>query len=91
MPVNTAFLLMAQYGGKAVIPLEDIRRDFFDHMSLDRLSRKVSAGELPLPIVRMESSQKAWKGVHLVDLANYIDQQREAALAEFAKMNGLRR
>ncbi len=91
MPVNTAFLLMAQYGGKAVIPLEDIRRDFFDHMSLDRLSRKVSAGELPLPIVRMESSQKAWKGVHLVDLANYIDRQREAALAEFAKMNGVKR
>jgi len=26
--LNTAFLLMAQYGGKAVIPLADVQRDY---------------------------------------------------------------
>jgi hypothetical protein len=88
MPVNTAFLLMAQYGGKAIIPLEDVRRDFFDHMSPSKMTRKVATGELPLPVIRSERSQKAWKGVHIVDLANYLDRQREAALDEFSKMNG---
>ena len=27
MTLNTTFLLLAQYNGKAVIPLEDVRRD----------------------------------------------------------------
>ncbi len=80
MPVNTAFLLMAQYDGKAVIPLEDVRRDFCAHMSFEKMNKKVMTGQLPLPVIRMEASQKAWKGVHLADLANYIDKQREAAL-----------
>lgn len=29
MSFNTAFLLMAQYNGKAIIPLDQVRRDFF--------------------------------------------------------------
>jgi hypothetical protein len=90
MPVNTAFLLMAQYGGKAVIPLEDIRRDFFDHMSPEKMKRKVTTGALPLPVIRSEDSQKSWKGVHVMDLANYLDKQREAALKEFERMNPAR-
>ncbi|QMV33198.1 hypothetical protein 23F_00036 [Ralstonia phage Gerry] len=30
--MNTAFLLMAQYGGKAVIPLDDLRREGVSHL-----------------------------------------------------------
>lgn len=30
--MNTAFLLMAQYGGRAAIPLDILCRDFFRHM-----------------------------------------------------------
>jgi hypothetical protein len=90
MPVNTAFLLMAQYNGKAVIPLEDVRRDFFAHMSFEKMSRKVQTGQLPLPVMRSEDSQKSWKGVHLMDLANYIDKQRERALLEFEQLKGQR-
>jgi Pyocin activator protein PrtN len=32
-----------------------------------------------LPIVRIEASQKAHRGVHLADLADYIDKRRAAA------------
>jgi hypothetical protein len=86
--VNTAFLLMAQYNGRAVIPLEEVCRDFFSHLSPEKLLRKAGTGEIRLPIVRMEASQKAAKGVHLLDLAGYLDTRREAALKEAAQIAG---
>lgn len=86
--MNTAFLLLAQYGGKAVIPIEDVCRDFFSHLTSDKFARKAAAGEIPIPIIRIEASQKAAKGVHLNDLADYIDRQRAAALKEYAQLHG---
>ena len=80
--MNTAFLLMAQYGGKPVIPVDDVCRDFFTHLTPDKLVRKISAGEIAIPLVRIEASQKSAKGIHLTDLAAYIDARREAALKE---------
>lgn len=86
MPINTAFLLMAQYGGKAVIPLTDVRRDYFSHLTMDAMLRRIGNGELSLPVVRTAGSQKAWRGVHLVDLARYLDEQRETALKLAGKL-----
>ncbi|MBY2932500.1 pyocin activator PrtN family protein [Rhizobium leguminosarum] len=80
---STSFLLLAQYGGKAVIPIEDVCRDYFSHLTPAKLLRKVAAGEIALPVIWSEISQKSQKGVHLQDLASYIDQRREAALQEF--------
>lgn len=79
---NTAFLLMAQYDGRAVIPAETVCRDFFSHLTLDKFLRKQAAGEIDLPLVRIEASQKSARGVHLLDLAAYVDRRREAALRE---------
>jgi len=81
--MNTAFLLMAQYNAKAVIPAEDVRRDFFPHLTLEKFLRKIGAGEIKLPLVRIEDSQKSARGVALQDLADYLDARRAAALKEF--------
>lgn len=86
--LNTAFLLMAQYGGKAVIPVEDVCRDYFAHLDPPKFLRKVTSGEIELPIVRMETSQKAAKGVHLQDLADYLDKRRAAAIRECRQLAG---
>lgn len=86
--MNTFFLLMAQYGGKAVIPVEDVCRDYFFHLTPDKFIRKASVGEIALPLVRIELSQKAAKGVHLQDLAAYLDKRREAAAKELKAMSG---
>lgn len=80
--LNTAFLLMAQYGGKAIIPVEDVCRDYFSHLDTAKFVRKVGAGEIKIPMIRMEASQKCAKGIHLQDLADYLDELREAALKE---------
>jgi hypothetical protein len=84
--MNTAFLLMAQYAGKAIIPIDDVCRDYFFHLTPTKLVRKISRGEIALPLVRIEESQKCAKGVHLVDLAKYLEFRAEAARKE---MKGL--
>src|SRR6476661_5421099 len=84
----TLFLLMAQYGGKTVVPIDQVCRDFFGHLTVDKLLRKVLRGDLALPIVRIETSQKAQRGIHLVDLAAYIDKRRDAAVKECCQLTG---
>ena len=87
--MNTAFLLMAQYGAMAVIPVGTVVRDYFPHLSVDKFTRKVSMGEINIPLLRIESgSQKAAKGVHLTDLAQYLDDRRAAAVKEAKQLAG---
>jgi hypothetical protein len=88
MSLNTAFLLMAQYNGKAIIPLADICRDYFSHLTPEKLMRKVMTDQIPLPIVHIERSQKSAKGVHLQDLADYLDKRRAEAAKEFEALYG---
>lgn len=89
MALNTAFLLMAQYNGKAIIPLEDVCRDYFWHLTPTIMLRKIGAGEIALPVVRIDvKSQKSAKGIHLQDLADYLDQRRAAAVRECAQLCG---
>jgi hypothetical protein len=80
---------MAQYHGAAVIPLEMVCRDYFRHLTVEKLLRKILAGEIALPDLRIEKSQKAARGVHLSDLADYLDKQREAALKECRQLSGV--
>lgn len=89
--MNTAFILMAQYNGNAIIPLERICKDYFTHLTPEMFQRKVLAGQIKIPITRLESSQKSAKGIHITDLANYLDLQRAAAVKESNQLNGFRR
>ena len=85
----TGFMLMAQYGGKAIVPIEAVCADYFRPLTLPNLRRKISSGEIPLPLVRMEAgSKKAAQGVHLQDLADYIDKRRAAAVKERDQLCG---
>ena len=81
--MNTAFLLMAQYDAMAVIPIDKVVRDYFPHLATDKFLRKVAVGDIRIPLLRIEAgSQKAAKGVHLTDLAEYLDFRRAAAVKE---------
>jgi hypothetical protein len=86
--MNTTFLLMAQYDGIAVVPTPLVCRDYFSHLTPTQFMRKVNAGEIPIPVVRIEASQKAATGVHIADLASWIDARREAARRECAQLSG---
>jgi Pyocin activator protein PrtN len=84
--MNTAFLLMAQYDGRAIIPIELVCRDYFSHLTPPKLVQEISAGEIAIPLVRIEASQKCAKGVHLTDLASYLDARVEAARREMTAL-----
>ncbi len=86
--MNTLFLLMAQYNGRVVVPIEQVRADFFPHLSIEKLLRKIGSGEIALPLLRIENSQKSAKGVHLQDLAEYLDKRRAAAVKELQALVG---
>jgi hypothetical protein len=84
--MNTAFLLMAQYDGQAIIPAEKVCKDYFPHLDTRKFLRKIADGQLALPLVKIEASQKSARGVHLQDLANYLDARREEAQRDFERM-----
>lgn len=78
---------MARYNGIPIIPLAQVREDFFAHLKLDQLQAKLLRGEIALPVVRMDStSQKSAKGIALADLAAYIDSCIEQARRELHQM-----
>lgn len=89
--MNTAFILIAQYNGRAIISLEQVCKDYFTHLTPTMFQRKVMEGQIKIPITRLEPSQKSAKGIHISDLAEYLDSQRAAAVKECNQLNGLRR
>lgn len=86
--MKTLFLLMAQYDGQAVIPLDRVCLDYMN-LSVEKFKRKRLDGEIDIPVVRLGAeSQKAGLGVYLNDLADYIDRQREKAVREQNQLMG---
>jgi len=84
--MNTIFLLVAQYGGKAVIPLTDVCVDYMG-LTVEKFKAKQISGEINIPVVRLgANSQKAALGIHLKDLADYIDTQHQKAIMEVQKI-----
>lgn len=79
---DTTWFLMARYRGMPLIPIETVCADYFRHLTPEKLIRKVSLGEIALPLVRVEASQKSAKGVHVNDLAQWLDDRAEAARKE---------
>lgn len=83
---GSTWLLLAQYKGKAVIPIDDVCRDYFSHLTPKKLAEKISKGEIRLPMVRIEESQKASRGIHLDHLAAWIDARTAAAEKELSQV-----
>ncbi|KVM66541.1 Pyocin activator protein PrtN [Burkholderia ubonensis] len=88
--MNTVFLLLAQFGARAIIPLDDVRREYFPHLEFNIMLRKIALGEISIPVVKIESSQKSTRGVYVQDLADYIDERRAVAVKERDQLCGLR-
>lgn len=86
--MKTTFILMAQYDGLAIVPLDIVCRDYFRHLTAEKLVQKVITGDVELPIVRMEGSKRTAKGVHINDLAAYLDKQTDAARKECEQIRG---
>lgn len=81
--MHTIFFLMARHDARVVIPAADVAKDYFPHLGTEKFIRKVAVGDINIPLLRIEpGNQKSAKGVHIIDLAQYIDTRREAAITE---------
>jgi hypothetical protein len=83
---NTMFLLLFQFGGRAFIPIDELCQQYFPHLTPEKLWRK--RHEISLPIHQIEQSQKALKGVHIQDLADYLDAIAAEAREDCRKLHG---
>ncbi|WP_292085769.1 pyocin activator PrtN family protein [Mesorhizobium sp.] len=72
----------------AVVPIEQVRKDYFSHLTPEKLLRKVKPGDVALPVVSLEASQKSAKGVGLQALADYLDARMKEAHEDCRKLNG---
>ncbi|HZR37688.1 MAG TPA: pyocin activator PrtN family protein [Nevskia sp.] len=82
--VTTFFALMAEFN-TADIPLEKVCSKYFG-LELKEACRRASLQRLPVPAFRGGSQKSPWL-ISAADLAKHIDEQREAAVREWQKMN----
>jgi hypothetical protein len=49
------------HSGKAIVPIEDVCRDYLSHLRPTRLVRKISAGEIAVPWCEWKQLRNAQK------------------------------
>ncbi|SHE99428.1 Pyocin activator protein PrtN [Modicisalibacter ilicicola DSM 19980] len=85
--MNTYFGLLAEFNGRAEIPLEEIAPRYFG-ISAKTAGARALAQALPVPAYRALDSQKSPWLVSAVDLARYLDERREQARSQWRMVNG---
>ncbi|GHE20148.1 pyocin activator PrtN family protein [Halomonas urumqiensis] len=84
--MNTYFGLLAEFDGRAEIPLEEVAPRYFG-LNARTASIRAGAQALPVPVYRAGDSQKSPWLVSAVDLAQYIDEKRAEARDLWQRVN----
>lgn len=87
MQSQTLWMLMAEYHGPTA-PLADCLKHL-GYGTIGEANRAALDEKLPVPTFRPRNSQRAARMVHLTDLAQHIDNEREKALASWRAANGI--
>ena len=83
-PSHTVYLLMAEFGSAAV-PLDAVAKKYFG-LEIPQAKVKAKRQQLPVPVYRTSDSQKAPWLISVVDLADYLDSQREKAKIDWVRL-----
>ena len=79
---------MARYEGAPIIPVEKVRQDYFGHLTAPKFMTKLRGGDIGLPVIQLEKSQKAHKYVDIRDLATFLDVQRDEGKRAYEVVHG---
>ncbi|WP_408468136.1 pyocin activator PrtN family protein [Paraburkholderia graminis] len=79
-------LLMAQFGPRVTIPVEDVRREYFSHFDLDTFLRRIQRGTIRLPVTRADKHRRTSRFISMVDLALYLDRQVETGRSDYQQI-----
>jgi hypothetical protein len=80
---RTIFFLLAEFGTGHIM-LDRCAHHF--GFSADEAKRAATRQSLPVPAFRLGSQKSPWL-ISAIDLAHYIDSQREAAGRDWSKIN----
>ncbi|MGM0985390.1 MAG: pyocin activator PrtN family protein [Pseudomonadota bacterium] len=83
--MNTYFGLLAEFDGRAELPLDEVAPRYFG-ISPRTASVRAGAQALPVPAYRAGDSQKSPWLVSAVDLANHLDERRAEAHEAWARV-----
>lgn len=84
--MKTTHILLLQYEGSVIIPAAKIARDYFG-LTEAKFLQKCRSCDIPLPLMKPDpKSQKGLQGVHVQDLADYLDRCREETRSDLRKM-----
>lgn len=76
--------LCEQYGGQTLLEIDLVASTFF-RLSSEKVLRKISEGEIMLPLTRMEpNNRKSKKFIATIDLGQYIEERNKEARRELA-------
>ncbi|ELI1916360.1 pyocin activator PrtN family protein [Vibrio cholerae] len=70
----THHIVMAQFGYRALIPLEELSGAYLG-LSVNTAKRKAKSNLLPFPTLKLDDSQKSPYYVHINDLVKFIDEK----------------
>lgn len=84
--MNTYFGLLAEFGGRAEIPLDEVAPRYFG-INARTAGMRAGAQALPVPVYRAGDSQKSPWLVSAVDLARYLDERRAEAHEIWKRVN----
>ncbi|MEO1852743.1 MULTISPECIES: pyocin activator PrtN family protein [Chromohalobacter] len=84
--MNTYFGLLAEFNGRAELPLEEVAPRYFG-ISAKTASARALAQGLPVPAYRALDSQKSPWLVSATDLAEHLDKRRAEACKLWQHVN----
>ncbi|WP_276316578.1 pyocin activator PrtN family protein [Halomonas flagellata] len=79
---DTTVALLYREFGDVLIPLEAVRLRYFRNRNSETFRRALREGDIPLPVVTLDDSNKSPRYICLYQLAAYIEHRSRAAADE---------
>ena len=68
-------------------PVDTVCADYFSHLSPKNLKQNIAHGKIDLPLVQIDNSRQAARGVHVRDLGCLpLDKQHQFAVSDHEKL-----
>lgn len=65
--------------GDVIVPVDQVRHRYFPALNADNFTRALASGRIGLPVVLLDTSNRATKFIDIRHLAILIDAQADAA------------
>lgn len=79
--------MIKKYGHKLAITLKEAIEDWFPDLNFETAKKKAAKQQLPFPVFKIHSSNKAHYMVRILDLANALNRTSDIAVKDWTSMH----